>query len=201
MADRYEFGPTRPNGGLIRGGAMTITDRETGRVWAIPAGGSTDEPTEEPTTEEPTPDPEPPAQEPDWKAEARKWEKRAKDNSDAAARLQKLEDAQKTEQEKLTEQLEAERATARTNAVEAARYRAAMKHGLSDEDLEWLGDDPDQIEDRAERLAARLAAATPEPPSTQRRPQEKLKPGTVPETEPDPSGDQLADAIWTRNRI
>ena len=160
-----------------------------------------EEPETEPT-EEPTPEPDPePAQEPDWKAEARKWEKRAKDNSDAAARLKELEDAQKTEQERLTEQLEAERASARSNAVEAARYRAAMKHGLSDEDLEWLGDDPDQIEDRAERLAARLAATNPEPPPTQRRPQEKLKPGAAPEAEPDPSGDQLADAIWTRNRI
>mgnify|MGYP006929311749 CR=1 FL=1 len=39
----------------------------------------------------------------DWRAEARKWEARAKENRDAANRLQQLEDANKSETEKLTE--------------------------------------------------------------------------------------------------
>ena len=41
----------------------------------------------------------------DWKSEARKWEARAKANNDAAARLQELEDAQKTEAQKQAEAL------------------------------------------------------------------------------------------------
>lgn len=45
----------------------------------------------------------------DWKAESRKWEKRAKDNADAAKRLAEIEDAKKSEQDKLNEQLEAAR--------------------------------------------------------------------------------------------
>lgn len=48
---------------------------------------------------------ETPAQEPDWKAEARKWEKRAKENSDAAQRLAEIEEANKTEAQKQAERL------------------------------------------------------------------------------------------------
>lgn len=160
-----------------------------------------DEPENEPT-EEPTPEPEPePAKETDWQAEARKWEKRAKDNKDAAARLKELEDAQKTEQERLAEQLETERTAARNNAVEAARYRAAIEHGLSKDDLEWLGDDPEQIEDRAERFAARIAAMTPEPSNAPpRRPQERLKAGAAPDATPDRSPEELADEVIRRSR-
>src|SRR5690625_4339032 len=52
---------------------------------------------------------EAPAQEPaiDWKAEARKWEQRAKENSAAAKRLAELEEAAKTEEQKRAEELEA----------------------------------------------------------------------------------------------
>lgn len=157
-----------------------------------------DNPTEETATEEPTPTPEP-AQEPDWKAEARKWEKRAKENTDAAARLAELEDAQKSEHQKLQEQLDQERLQGRQAAVEAARYRAAMKHGLAEEDLDLLGDDPEQIEARAERFAARLAAAAPEPVPHQRRPQERLKPGATPDGEPQATPQEIAAALF-KNR-
>lgn len=151
---------------------------------------------ETPETVEPTEDPTPetPAQdEPDWKSEARKWEKRAKENSDAAARLKEFEDAQKTESERLAEQLETERQAARSNALEAARWRAVSKHGLSENDLEWLGDDPDAIEDRAARLAERLSVSADKPVS--RRPQEKLKPGAS------PSGDEPFDSASLAERL
>lgn len=41
----------------------------------------------------------------DWKAEARKWEARAKQNSDAAARLAQIEEANKTDLEKAVSQI------------------------------------------------------------------------------------------------
>lgn len=126
----------------------------------------------------------------------------AKANEEAkAARLKvkEFEDAQKTEQERLAEQLETERAGRRQADVEAAKYRAAIAHGLSQEDLDWLGDDPDQIEDRAARLAERLAAATPEPsPTPQRRPGERLKTGAAPEPTSDKSVEDIAAAIMRR---
>lgn len=48
-----------------------------------------------------------PAQEPDWKAESRKWEERAKANKDAAEKLAAFEESQKTEAQKLADRAEA----------------------------------------------------------------------------------------------
>lgn len=58
-------------------------------------------------------------QETDWKAEARKWESRARSNKDAAEKLAQIEDAQKSESQRLTERAEqAER------ELEASRYES-----------------------------------------------------------------------------
>ena len=84
----------------------------------------------------------------DWKSEARKWEARAKANNDAAARLQALEDAQKTEAQKQAEALAAAQAklaeleTAKTVAEVAALkgVPADLLHGASREELEALAD-------------------------------------------------------------
>lgn len=46
-----------------------------------------------------------PAQETDWKAEARKWEARSKENAEAAKRLAEIEEASKTEAQKQAEKL------------------------------------------------------------------------------------------------
>jgi hypothetical protein len=134
-----------------------------------------------------------------WKALARKHEEQAKKNTEAARRLAELEDAQKTEQQKLAEQLEQERAGRTAASVEAARYRAAMTHGLSADDLDLLGDDPEQIEARAERLAARFAAAQPTTPS--KRPTEALKPGASGQSGDPFEPSALADSIWNKNRL
>ena len=60
----------------------------------------------------------------DWKAECRKWEKRAKDNDRAAKELAEIREQQKTDLEKAVER--AERAEAALQAREAADARAAM---------------------------------------------------------------------------
>lgn len=65
-----------------------------------------------------------PAETTDWKAEARKWEKRAKVNSDAAEKLAAIEEANKTELQKATER--AEKAEAALKAVEVERERTAQ---------------------------------------------------------------------------
>lgn len=58
-------------------------------------------------TTNPTPIPSapetPPAKETDWKAEARKWEDRAKANKEAAEKLVAIEEASKTAEEKTAE--------------------------------------------------------------------------------------------------
>lgn len=97
-----------------------------------------------------------------WKALARKNEQRAKENSEKALRLDELEEATKTEQQKLADAAELARKEAAETATELAKLRAAVKHGLNDEDLELLGTGtPEEIEGRAERLAARLKGNPP----------------------------------------
>lgn len=92
-----------------------------------------------------------------WKALSRKHEDQAKANADAAERLRQFEDADKTEQQRQAERLTAIERERDTALADVARFRAAVKHGLTDADLELLGPGtPDEIEDRASKLAARL---------------------------------------------
>jgi hypothetical protein len=81
--------------------------------------------------------PEPPAQEPptkpetDWKAEAKKWETRAKENKSAAEKLAALEESQKSEQQKLMERAEAAERDRDAMRTEALRLRIAAEKGLT----------------------------------------------------------------------
>ena len=90
----------------------------------------------------------------DWKAESRKWEARSKANSEAAAKLAKIEADQAAK--------EAESAKAETDALklDATRYRTAAAHGISAEDADifLLGKDEASITAQAERLSAILSA-------------------------------------------
>lgn len=130
-----------------------------------------DDPAPEPT--DPPADPEPDEPEyPDDLGDAGKKaldaERKARRDAEAklkeleplAAKAKELEDAQKTEQQKLAEQLDAAKAEGGTAKAEAARLRAAIKYGLTEDDLELLEGVPaEQVEDRAKRLAERFAAA------------------------------------------
>lgn len=136
----------------------------------------------------------------DWKTEAEKWKSLSRKNEDAAkanATKAKEYDAflesQKTEQQKSEEaakQLAADRAVL---ASENAKLKAALKHGLSDEDLELLGDGtPEQIETRAEKLAARLGDRKPAVPSSSSL--ARVNQNTVKSS----TGDQFADFFSTQ---
>lgn len=109
--------------------------------------------TENPTTE-PAASPEP-AQEPDWKAEARKWESRAKENSKAAARLAEIEESQKTEAEKTAERLaalEAENAEFKKREQVAA-WRAQVSEETGVPAAALAGDSLEALQAHAEVLA------------------------------------------------
>lgn len=73
---------------------------------------------DKPTAEDPKPDEQPKADETDWKAEARKWEQRAKDNNAKATEFDKQRKAAMTD---------AERAVA--EAEERGRTAAATEFG------------------------------------------------------------------------
>ncbi len=120
----------------------------------------------------------------DWKSEARKWEKQAKANKDAARRLAEIEKSQESEQQRLERERDEARQQAESNGGELARLRAAMKYGLAEDDLDLLGTGtPEEIDERAKRLADRLGTATKKPAT--RRPSESLRGGNDPEREPE----------------
>ena len=108
-----------------------------------PAQGDADQPTE--PTAEPTTAPEV-----DWKAKSREWEKRAKENKAAADKLAELEEAQKTEQQKLAERLaEAERKAAEAE-LKAARSEVAREKGVPAELL--VGSTAEELAEYADKL-------------------------------------------------
>jgi hypothetical protein len=137
-------------------------------------------PQPDPQPDPPEPTPDPPAQdEPDWKAEARKWEKRAKENRDAADRLKSLEDAQKSEEQRLKDRI----AELEPSQLEAARLRVALRKGLTETQARRLvGTNEDELETDADQLLADFQPAEPSDPG---RPRERLRPGAVPAVEPD----------------
>ena len=114
--------------------------------------------------------PEAPAQEPkaeqpakpetDWKAEARKWEQRAKEYKPAADKLAEIEEANKSEAQKAAERIaEAERKAADAEA-RALRREIALEHRLSKDDAALLDGMTDQ--DAMRRVAERLASVEPD---------------------------------------
>lgn len=96
----------------------------------------------EPTpTPEPAPAAEPPAQEPDWKAEARKWEQRSKENKSALDELTGKFTAADTERTELAKKLqtyeaEKERAALVAEIAEENKVPASALRGTTREELE-----------------------------------------------------------------
>lgn len=138
----------------------------------------------------------------DWAAEAAKWkamsrrhEATAKQNADAARKYAEWEDSQKSEQQRLADQL----AAAEQRAVQAelgrAKLMAAATYNIPASMLDRIsGSTEDEINEAAEMIAteissaveaevARRLAASPPAPSvapTPTRPVESLSPGAMP---------------------
>lgn len=115
------------------------------------------------------------AAETDWKAEARKWERYAKENAAARKELDDLKAAQMTEQEKLVRRAEeAERRLAEANAAiqhskDVAEVSAAS--GVPAQFLEFCAD-----RDAMERFAAQFEGVS-KAPSAPAAPQTRLVTG------------------------
>lgn len=157
-----------------------------------------DPPTAEPdTAPDPPADPvddDPPATgeppEKDWKAEADKWkalarkhEKTAKDNSGAAKKLLDIEDAQKTEAEKLAaakDAAEAKAAAAITRAVQAEIKALAADDFADPTDADGAIKPADFVDDNGEidteGIKARLAELLEAKPHWRKAPPEPAKP-------------------------
>lgn len=146
----------------------------------------------------------------DWAAESKKWRELSRKNEkaykDAAAKLKQFEDANKSESERLQESLtehqtraqKAETALKRREIAEerapehatVAQIKAVAKRlsGESDEDLEA---DADEL---FELLAPATAAKTVS------RPKERLKGGSEPDEDPEPTDPAKLAALIPRRR-
>lgn len=123
---------------------------------------------------EPASQPDPAqAKETDWKAEARKWETRAKENAEKAKAHDTYVESQKTETQKLSDAKAAAEKDAADAKAEALRYRIAAKNEISDEDAEIFltGSDEETLTKQAERLVAlrgeQAAPRAPKPDPSQ----------------------------------
>jgi hypothetical protein len=113
----------------------------------------------------------------DWKAKAREWEKRAKENKSAADELVALRQAQMSESERTSARLVELEREAQTARSEALRYRVATRYGIGDEDAELFltATDEETLERQAKALAERTIAAPP--PTTAPAPRPDLTQG------------------------
>jgi hypothetical protein len=98
----------------------------------------------------------------DWKAEARKWENRAKaskaDGEDAA-KWRDYEGSQKTEHEKLAEKLASAEEVATQASTKLLRYEVASEKGIPSEAVELLtGSSRDELEAAADKLLRLIAS-------------------------------------------
>lgn len=142
-----------------------------------------DDPKPPATPPAPTPppaDPKPPADpapETDWKAEARKWEKRAKDNSKAAEELEKVKADAMSDSEKAVAAAKAEgraEALKESNTIIAtAKFEAAVaKAGITLGDAaslidtsKFLTDKGEVDEDAIKDAVTKLSKLAPKPGS------------------------------------
>lgn len=101
------------------------------------------------------------ASETDWKKEARKWEQRAKEAQtfkDAADKWRDYEQSQKSEHEKLAEQLAAAQASATEATAKLTRYEIASQKGIPAEALDLLtGSTREELEVAADKLLSLIA--------------------------------------------
>jgi len=140
---------------------------------------------------------EPTGGEPDWKAEAekykalsRKHEARAKENYDKAKRLDELEEANKTETQKLADKAtEAEKRAAAAEA-KATKYEVAAELGIQPKHMKYLhGATKEEIEESAKGILEDFPEIYDAKPDTDAgkptRPKERLRPGAAPSEEPE----------------
>lgn len=118
----------------------------------------------EPETAAPEDNQPEPDKEPDWKAEAEKWkslarkhEGTAKANSQAATRLKELEDAGKSEHEKLASERDEHKGRADKAELSLARLEVALEKGLTASQAKRLvGTTREELEADADELLADL---------------------------------------------
>lgn len=100
-----------------------------------------------------------PTKETDWKAEARKWEERAKANTAAAEKLAEIEEASKTAEQKRAEELQAlrEENEGLKTREQVAAWKAEVAAATDVPASVLAGSTKEEIEAHAESLKSLIA--------------------------------------------
>ncbi|MBN8883406.1 MAG: hypothetical protein J0H73_13960 [Salana multivorans] len=160
---------------------MSNTPTPTPAPSAAPAPGEPDGDLNSPPADPPAPAP---AQETDWKAEARKWEARAKENAEKAKAHDAAVEASKTAEQKVADRLAA--AEARVAEFETREQIAAWKAEVSTETgvpaVALAGSTREEIEAHAATLKPLITPTQPAPadPAVPTIGQQPQRPGNVP---------------------
>lgn len=144
----------------------------------------------------------------DWKAMARKWEKRAKENAKQAAanaeakkRLDEAAETDKTEVDRLRESIEALQTENASNKLKALRADVSSRTGVPVELLTATTED--ELNDQAEAISAFVAANTPatkpKPSTNGTKPKEKLRSGAQ-GGKPEMSREEIMAAVLGKGR-
>lgn len=115
-----------------------------------------------PPTPPESPTETPPARETDWKAEARKWEERAKANKSAAEKLAEIEEANKTAEQKRDEELEKLRKENESYKTreQVAKWKEEVAEAAGIPAAALAGSTKEEIEAHAETLKPLIAGKT-----------------------------------------
>lgn len=117
-------------------------------------------------------------------SEAEGLRRRIKELEPQAQQFKALEDASKSELQRLTEAHATAQKDADTARAEAIRYKAAATYGIGADHFDLLGSGTeDEISARAEKVAALIAAQAAQATTTTKpvtRPVEQLRPGATP---------------------
>ena len=101
----------------------------------------------------------------DWKAEARKWESRSKENAAAAQKLADIEESQKSDLQKSEDRASRAEKLAAESASDAIRARVALEKGLTPaQEKRLIGSTRDELLADADVLLTDLGKPAPKVP-------------------------------------
>lgn len=144
----------------------------------------------------------------DWKAMARKWEKRAKENAkkaeanaEAKKRIDEAAETDKTEVDRLRESIEALQTENAANKLKALRADVSSRTGVPVELLTATTEE--ELNDQAEAISAFVTANAPAKPTTKStngtKPKEKLRSGAQ-GGKPEMSREEVMAAVLGKGR-
>lgn len=147
---------------VIPGAPAELMARIEARRARIPAGMVMQD-ASEPEAETPPAREDEQPKDTDWKAESRKWEKRAKENDEARKELDLIKDAQKSDAEKASDRISTETKRADEATALALRYKIALTKGVAieDADLFMTATDEATLTKQADRLVERKPERKP----------------------------------------